>query len=61
MYMSLTRNPILRNAGLLKIENEQHHFFEVHTFDHKDDGRPEKIRWCFLRSVWHIFEEYTKF
>ena len=42
--MSLTRNPILRNARHLNIENEQRRLFEVNTFDHKDDIPPEKIR-----------------
>ena len=28
-------------AEHLRIENEQRHLFEVNTFDHKDDVRPE--------------------
>ena len=31
----------LRDTEYLKIENEQRHLFEVNTFDHKDDVRPE--------------------
>ena len=31
----------LRNAEHLRIENEQRHLFEVNSFDHKDDVRPE--------------------
>ena len=31
----------LRYTKHLKIENEQRYLFEVNTFDHKDDDRPE--------------------